>query len=80
MRHLFVIVDMSRAMEEADLKPSRLASSVKVRNNYCYMLYNTCRYKKIMKSNYQLFCSRKYPYTPQRQFFGLNTPLLEIPV
>ena len=31
MRHLFVVVDMSRAMEEADLKPSRLASSVKVR-------------------------------------------------
>lgn len=30
MRHLFVIVDMSRAMEEADLKPSRLACSVKV--------------------------------------------------
>lgn len=30
MRHLFIIVDMSRAMEEADLKPSRLACSVKV--------------------------------------------------
>ena len=30
MRHLFVVVDMSRAMEEADLKPSRLACSVKV--------------------------------------------------
>ncbi|XP_073242506.1 general transcription factor IIH subunit 2-like isoform X2 [Porites lutea] len=30
MRHLFVVVDMSRAMEEADLKPSRLASSVKI--------------------------------------------------
>lgn len=30
MRHLFIVVDMSRAMEEADLKPSRLACSVKV--------------------------------------------------
>ncbi|RMX58207.1 hypothetical protein pdam_00000025 [Pocillopora damicornis] len=30
MRHLFIIVDMSRAMEEADLKPSRLACSVKL--------------------------------------------------
>ncbi|XP_020605858.1 general transcription factor IIH subunit 2-like [Orbicella faveolata] len=30
MRHVFVVVDMSRAMEEADLKPSRLACSVKV--------------------------------------------------
>ena len=27
---MFVVVDMSRAMEEADLKPSRLACSVKV--------------------------------------------------
>lgn len=34
MRHLFVIVDMSRAMEEADLKPSRLASSVKLLEDF----------------------------------------------
>ena len=33
-----------------------------------------------MKSNYKLFCSRKYPYTPIEWFSGLNTPLLEIPV
>lgn len=37
MRHLFVVVDMSRAMEEADLKPSRLACSVKVQ--YPSLLY-----------------------------------------
>lgn len=37
MRHLFVVVDMSRAMEEADLKPSRLACSVKVQ--YTSLLY-----------------------------------------
>ena len=30
MRHLFIVVDMSKAMQEADLKPSRLACSVKV--------------------------------------------------
>ncbi|CAH3045994.1 unnamed protein product [Porites evermanni] len=34
MRHLFVVVDMSRAMEEADLKPSRLASSVKLLEDF----------------------------------------------
>ena len=39
MRHLFVVVDMSRAMEEADLKPSRLACSVKVL--YSSPHYNT---------------------------------------
>ncbi|XP_074625889.1 general transcription factor IIH subunit 2-like [Acropora palmata] len=34
MRHLFIVVDMSRAMEEADLKPSRLACSVKLLEDF----------------------------------------------
>ncbi|XP_020614690.1 general transcription factor IIH subunit 2-like [Orbicella faveolata] len=34
MRHVFVVVDMSRAMEEADLKPSRLACSVKLLEDF----------------------------------------------
>ena len=33
MRHMFVIVDMSRVMDDADLKPSRLVCSVKVQFN-----------------------------------------------
>ena len=30
MRHLFVIIDMSSAMEDQDLKPNRLFSTIKV--------------------------------------------------
>ena len=30
MRHLYVVVDMSQAMDSQDLKPTRLLSSLKV--------------------------------------------------
>jgi len=30
MRHLFVIIDSSRSMEDQDLKPNRLTSTLKV--------------------------------------------------
>uniref|UniRef100_A0A8C1MYN7 General transcription factor IIH subunit 2 n=2 Tax=Cyprinus carpio TaxID=7962 RepID=A0A8C1MYN7_CYPCA len=31
MRHLFVIIDSSRSMEDQDLKPNRLTSTLKVK-------------------------------------------------
>ena len=34
MRHLFIVVDMSKAMEDQDLRPTRLHSVTKV----CYLL------------------------------------------
>ena len=36
MRHLFLVVDMSQAMEDQDLKPTRLVSSLKVKYGYLY--------------------------------------------
>jgi len=30
MRHLYVVIDMSEAMESQDLKPTRLLSTLKV--------------------------------------------------
>ena len=30
MRHLYVVIDMSQAMESQDLKPTRLLSALKV--------------------------------------------------
>lgn len=30
MRHLYVVIDCSRSMEDQDLKPNRLASTLKV--------------------------------------------------
>ena len=32
MRHLFLVVDMSRCMAEKDLKPDRITCTVKVRS------------------------------------------------
>ena len=32
MRHLFVIIDMSGAMNDQDLKPSRILTTLKVRS------------------------------------------------
>ncbi|XP_032239653.2 general transcription factor IIH subunit 2 [Nematostella vectensis] len=34
MRHLYIIIDMSKAMEEADLKPNRLSCSAKLLENF----------------------------------------------
>ena len=34
MRHLYIILDTSKAMAEADLKPSRLICSIKVKNHF----------------------------------------------
>ncbi|XP_070560747.1 general transcription factor IIH subunit 2-like [Ptychodera flava] len=34
MRHLFVVLDMSKSMEDQDLKPNRLASSVKLLEHF----------------------------------------------
>ena len=33
MRHLFLIIDMSEAMSDQDLKPTRLLSTLKVRTD-----------------------------------------------
>ena len=34
MRHLFIVLDMSNCMEDQDLKPTRLACTVKVRKSH----------------------------------------------
>ena len=49
MRHLFLVIDMSQAMGDQDLKPTRLVSSLKVKhsqlsivspnNEHCYINY-----------------------------------------
>jgi len=30
MRHMFIVIDMSQAMDDQDLKPTRLIASLKV--------------------------------------------------
>lgn len=33
MRHLYVVIDCSRSMEDQDLKPNRLTSTLKVKQS-----------------------------------------------
>ncbi|XP_065836622.1 general transcription factor IIH subunit 2-like [Oscarella lobularis] len=40
MRHLFLIVDLSKAMEEKDLRPSRLVCTTKLVENFIYEYFD----------------------------------------
>lgn len=49
MRHLFVIIDSSRSMEDQDLKPNRLTSSLKVSSTASIMEYGRLTLYKMSK-------------------------------
>lgn len=39
MRHLYVVVDGSRTMEDQDLKPNRLTCTLKVKENFLHKYF-----------------------------------------
>jgi len=41
MRHVFLVLDMSNAMENRDLKPNRLTATVKVLSHTCVCPFYT---------------------------------------
>jgi len=52
MRHLYVVIDMSQAMDSQDLKPTRLLSTLKVRTWFLHGCVRMFRWTKGRKTSY----------------------------